>query len=145
MRYCLADYIVSITPSDSTLRSMFSKVTIGGEGNAIDSITISRSTNMWSTEGFATGAWVHNKSLDRTGTVQLSLSQLSEKISKLKKMCEVFYNGDYSGFTITVTDSKSNVVASCNDCYLVKIPTQTFGNSAGTQSWTFTCGEVDFK
>lgn len=145
MRYCLADYIMSIEPSDSRLKQMFSKVTVGGDGNALSSITLSLSDTLWSTTSFATGAWVHNKNLSKVGSAEIRISQLSSVVVKLKQMCKVYYSGNYSGFTISVTDSNGTVVATANDCYPTKIPDQSFGETASEQSWSFTCGEVDFK
>lgn len=144
MKYSLANYILSIQSNDSSLSSLFQNVYIGGEGSALDNITISMNSEMWSTSGFATGAWVHNKNLNRTGTVSINISQLSTNVMRFKQMLSVFYGGDYEGFTLSLTDSTGAKVATCIDCYVIKIPDQAFGNDAGMQSWSFTCGEITF-
>ena len=81
-RYSLANYILSIKPNDPAL-SAFGEVTVGGEGNYHDNITISIDATMFSTTGYATGAWVHNKNLSKVGTASVSLSQLSTKLPSL--------------------------------------------------------------
>lgn len=144
MKYSLANYILSIQPNDTTLRTMFSNVSIGGEGSATDTITISLENQIWKTDSFATGAWVHNKNLSRVGTAQISISQLSDNVAKFKQMCNIFYNGEYDGFTLSLVDNTGNKVCTCVDCYLTKIPDQEFKETAQTQSWTFTCGEITF-
>lgn len=145
MKYSLADYILSITTNDASLTQMFGNVTVGGEGSALDSISISTSQDLWNTTGFATGAWVHNKNLSRVGTVEVSISQLSEKVAKFKQMVNIFYSGDYDGFTFTLSDSYGNKVCTCVDVYPTKIPNQSFGSDAAMQSWSFTAGEITFN
>lgn len=144
MKYSLANYILSIQPNDTTLKTMFSNVSIGGEGSATDSITISLENQIWKTSAFATGAWVHDKNLARNGTADISISQLSDKVAKFKQMCNIFYNGEYDGFTLSLVDNTGNKVCTCVDCYLTKIPNQEFKETASTQTWTFTCGEITF-
>lgn len=145
MKYSLASYILSIQSNDSNLRTLFQNVSIGGEGSALDNIKASYDNgDLWSTTGFSTGAWVHNKNLSRTGTVEVSISQLSDKVAKFKQMCGVFYNGEYDGFTLSLADNLGNKVFTAVDCYLTKIPDQEFGKEAAMQTWTFTCGEITF-
>ena len=145
MKYCLANYILSIQPNDPTLVSMFGNMSVGGEGDALSQMTISIEPTLWDTEGFATGAWVHNKNLSRTGTVTISISQLSDRVAKFKQLCNVYYNNDYNGVTMTLSDSEGNKVCAAIDCYVQKIPEQQFQDKAQTQDWTFTCGEITFE
>ena len=143
-RYSLANYILTLRPNDTTLRN-FGSVVVGGEGNYTDSISVSLDNNTFSTTGFATGAWVHNKSLSKTGTATISLSQVSDQVAKFIQFAKLFYSGDYEGFTISVTTNDGTPVVYCYDCYFKKIPDQSFGENAATQSWVLTCGEVDFQ
>ena len=144
MKYSLANYILSVQPNDESLRSLFSNISIGGEGSALDSISISVGDTLWETSSFATGAWVHDKNLARTGTVTISISQLSDRVAKFKQMCNVFFNGEYDGFTLSLVDNQGVKVCTCIDCYITKIPDQSFGAKAANQSWSFTCGEITF-
>lgn len=143
-RYSLADYILSIDAVETSIRNLFGTLSIGGDGSAIGSISLSTATDMWSTKGYATGAWVHNKSLDRHGTCTVSINQLSDTVIRLIKLCSIFYTGNYQGLTLAVSDSAGNRVATCTDCYIVKIPDQSWGTEAEDQSWQFTCGKISY-
>lgn len=145
MKYSLANYILSITPNDQVIRNMFGVISIGGEGSYVGSVSFSRQASTFSTESYATGAWVHNKNLSRIGNVVVQLNQLSEQVSKFILLCETFLIGDYEGFTITLSTNDGVKVASAIDAYIEKVPDQTFENSATNQSWSFTCGQVNFK
>lgn len=153
MRYSLADYTLSITVPQALLSSI-GNFSIGGEGNAVpsphDSISVEIRPEQWTTESFATGAYVHNKNLARTGTVRISISQLSQHIEKFKNFANVMYSGDYNGATLSLSQNaaankKSGEVMKAVDCYITKIPAQEFGESAGKQTWEFTCGEITFN
>lgn len=146
MRYSLANYILTIANDNSDVNSLFGNVQIGGEGDAVSSITVNHETNLWSTEGYATGAWVHNKNLDRHGTVEISMSQLTDAVAKFKQFVNLFYStsdsNDVQGSTLTLSDTEGNVIAVCEDCYPTRIPSQQFGNTAGVQNWSFTAGRI---
>lgn len=144
MKYSLANYILSIEPNDPTIKTAFGTISIGGEGNHIGEMSAEHNTNQWSTEGYATGAWVHNKSLDKTGTISIQLNQLSPVIAKLKKMCMTFYDADYDGFTLSLTTSDGKSVCRGIDCYITKIPSQVMAASAANQSWSWTAGQIIF-
>lgn len=143
-KYSLADYRVSIDSNDATVKSMFGTISIGGEGSYLGNVSVSQKSELWSTKGFATGAWVHDKNLDRTGKCQLQLHQLSNDVVKLIRLCNVFYSGNYGSLTIIVSDNLGNKVASCTDCFIEKIPDQEFSDTSGSQTWSFTCGKVVF-
>lgn len=146
MKYSLANYILTVKPNDTNAQAVFGNdISIGGEGNYVGSISLSRQTEMWSTSAFATGAWIHNKNLDRHGTVDIELSQLAPQVGRFIQLCNVYYASDYEGFTLTLTDSEQNQIAECIDCYITKIPNQVFSETAGTQTWTFTCGQINYK
>lgn len=150
MRYSLADYTLSINIPES-LQSVFGKsFTIGGRDNATDSITVELDNDQWNTESYATGAYVHNKNYSRTGKVSISMSQLNEAISKLKRIAMKLYSGDYGGVTLSLDQAAIGTkndgdVFIAKDCYPVKIPNQEFGETSGKQTWTFTCGQITFN
>ena len=148
--YALADYIVTLKPSESLARVFGETITIGGDGNIFgptDSIKVGlKNGSILETTGYATGGWVHSKSYDRTGTVEFNISQISDQVTKLINLCNFYYNGNYDGMTITVTNNNDNtIVATCEDCYVDGIPEQSLGTSAGMQTWTFNCGKVTFR
>lgn len=148
-KYSLSKYILSIKPSTNLASAIadFGTITIGGEGSYLDTVSINPQGTMWRTTGFATGGWVHDKNLDRTGTVSITLNQMSDAIQKFIRLCETFYESDYDGFTITLTtnDVDKRVIATCIDCYIQGIPNQSFQSSAQSQTWTFTCGKITFS
>lgn len=148
MRYSLANYKLSIVQNDTELAAMFPALAIGGStgsGSYLDSISLSVNNNQWSTVGYATGGWVHEKSLDRTGTATITLNQLAPAISQFKRMSNVHYNGEYEGFTMTLVDSFDNEVARCIDCYFTKIPDQSVQERSQNQTWSVTCGQIIFS
>lgn len=148
MRYSLAEYLVTITiPTDLASAFGTNSISIGGEKSYLDNISAAYSTSQWSIAGDDTGGYVHNKSLNRTGTVTLSLSQVSPQISKFKTLCNLFYNSteDYDGLTITVSDLQGNVVCTCEDCMISGIPQQSFGSTAQPQNWTMNVGTLTFN
>lgn len=145
-RYSLANYTLSITPSASVAAQGFSTITIGGTDQYVGSITVGNETNIWSTAGFATGAWVHNKNLDRTGTISVSVSQLADQVLYFIRLANIYFSAsDFAGCELSISDTNGNPIASANDCYPTKIPEITYGASAGSISLSFTCGRVSFN
>ena len=144
-RYCLANYILTADiPEDIGFGTQ--SVSIGGEGSYTDSISIKLNQNMFSTEGDSTGSWVHVKNLDSTGTVDISIKQVSDKVATFKAIVNIYskLTNEASGMTLTLRDTLNNTVCTCYDCLLEKIPDQTFGSTPTSQSWTFTCGKITF-
>lgn len=168
-RYSLADYTLTVQlPSEtddkagifasSGLTDENRSFTIGGPGSLdnssftnsgsyVGNIVVSRSNDLFSTEGDATGSWVHNKNLDRTGTVRVDITQISDQVITLALITKAYESvqDDTPGLTITVNNAFTGEnIAVCNDCYISKIPDFTFGATADRLSWSFTCGQVIF-
>lgn len=145
MRYSLANYILSVEPQSSDIKSMFGTISLGGEGSYLGTISLSLNEDLWTTTGYATGGWVHNKSLDKHGTASVTLNQLSDPVSKFIQLCNIYYTGNYPGFTLSLSDIDGNKIATCIDCYITKIPDQVYANSASDQTWSFTCGQINYN
>lgn len=143
-RYSLSDYVVSITPDDPAMRTAFDTISIGGQGQYVGSIRVRVANELWSTEGYATGAWIHNKNLDRHGTCEIEISQLANEVFKFIRLCNIYYEEQYGGCTITIADRNGRTVATCIDCYISKPADQEFREQAQNQAWAFTCGEITF-
>lgn len=148
--YSLSDYIVSITPDnqkkeDSVLVEAFGTISIGGEGSYVGSIRASQTNDLFTTKGYPSGDWVHNKSMNRTGTVELTLNQLADKIGILINLVNSYFQADYSGCTIVVDSKEGKNVFTAKDCLPVKPADQEYGAEAADQTWTFTCGKVSFS
>lgn len=153
-RYSLADHLVKVTlPANiqyqgADLGGMV--LQFGGPGNNnnngsfMGSITVARSTNTWSTTGDATGSWVHNKTLDRTGTVSLDLRQVSDDVIRLQMLANIFETQEVQEGCRIEVYSGNVTVAVADDCYITKIPNQVYGDSAANQTWEWTSGKVTF-
>lgn len=148
MKYSLADYILEITLPESLSTGLGldnNTISIGGEGSYLDNITMSLNSDLWSTNGDHTGGFIHVKNLDRTGTASLNINMLSPKNAQLTTVLNRYYNSDSSDEEINLTLSnvrESNVVVTCNSCYLTKIPALSIDTEPGARTWTFTCGEI---
>jgi len=161
-RYSLADYQVAIDiPSIGDYAG--SKFVIGGPGNDgqgsyLGEIKITRSVEAFTTEGDVTGSWVHNRNLNKTGTVELTIRQVADEIIKLILASNAYESaienvGTYKyikGIHISVGlpatyDGVATTFIECTDCMINKIPDQVFGENAATQTWVFTAGRIDFK
>lgn len=145
-RYSLADHIISFESKDQKINELFGSISIGGEGSYLDSITISTDSNIWETTGYSTGAWVHDKNLSRIGTVNITISQLTDAVARFIQLCKIYYAGGHDeGITLTLVDNTQRIICTCIDCYIQKIPEQGFGPKAANQTWTFTCGKITFN
>lgn len=145
MKYSLANYILSIDSNDYEIKNIFGTITIGGEGDSLDSLSLSHNATMYETTGYATGGWVHNKNLDRHGTATITLNQLSDRVGRFIQLVKLAFSGDYEGFTLSLSDIDGNQIATCVDCYITKIPDQSFNPQAQNQTWTFTCGQINYN
>lgn len=146
MKYSLANRILSLEANDASLRQWFDKVTVGGNGSALESISVEYTNEQWTTDSFATGGYVHNKNLSKVGTITIVLSQLSEKINAFKNLVNAHFTGDYQGLTLTLTDTATETeILVAKDCYFTKIPNQEYGRTASTDSWVLTCGEISYS
>ena len=153
MKYSLADYVVTLEANDASLRRVLDnkKFIVGGQGNPMEQITIEMNDDQWSTESFATGAWVHNKNLSKIGRITIRLSQLADYIDTFKNIVNIHYSGDYKGLTVAVVavndvnSAGSKPICTAKDCYFTKIPTQEYGKTAAMDDWVLTCGEISYS
>ena len=146
-RYALVNYILSIDiPDDVASDFGTSSIQIGGEGSYLNQISIGLKSDLYATQGDNTGSWVHVKNLDKTGTVEIQIKQVSDAIARFKALCNIYYSlsTEADGLTLTLRDLNNNTIAICNDCVLNKIPDQTFGNEPENQTWTFNAGSITF-
>ena len=155
-RYSLADHTAKITlPAGLSMGGVDlggKVITIGGpgqngqHGSFVGSIAVSRAANMWSTTGDPTGSWVHNKNLDLTGAVTLSIRQVSDDVIRLMMISNIFAaDNDRNGKGCKIeVFSGDDIVSRAEDCYIVKVPNQNFGESAENQEWEWTAGYVTF-
>ena len=154
-RYALVDYILSITFTGNQISGISGNTfSIGGPaastgGGYIGEITLSRSAEMWKTTGDYTGGYVHTKNLDRTGTVKVTINQLSDDIVRLNTIFNLYEQSNTSNdrqLTLSVMNAATgDTVATCTDCRIVKLPDQVFGTDVASQDWEFTCGIINIE
>lgn len=163
-QYSLADYQLTIGLSTEIatqlgLRDSFGNVltnfTIGGpgedrEGSFVGSIKVTRNTQLFTTTGDATGSWVHDKNLDRTGTIEVEITQISDDIITLVQLCQIFESvqTNMPGLELTINSvisTTSTPVVTGRDSYIQKLPDLTYGETAGRLTWTFTCGQIIYE
>lgn len=162
-KYSLADYQLTIgIPQSVALKlnlkdeegNLLTSFTIGGpgengEGSFVGQIAVSRANNLWETEGDNTGSWVHNKNLNRTGTIELQIRQISDRVIELAQLCDIYESiqENVEGLTLTINSSATEEtvpMATGVDSYIQKQADLTLANTAGLLTWTFTCGQVMF-
>lgn len=157
-RYSLSDHTLKMTfPTYNTNANGLGRISglqlqFGGAGNNgqqgsfVGSISVARSTTTWTTAGDPTGSWVHNKNLDRTGTITLNLRQVSDDVIRLTTIARILENdmSEAAGFKLEIFSS-NKPVAIAEDCYISQVPNQEYGDTAADQSWTFTCGRITFQ
>lgn len=149
MVYSLAKYKLSIQLPENFASQVglgdSSIISIGGEGSYLDTISYSYTGDMYSTKGDTTGSWVHDKNLDRTGSVSISIHQLSPQIAMFKKVVNLYYqSGDnYEGLQLSLKDSAGQEIMSAEDCFFTQIPEQSFKDTSDSQTWNLTCGRIN--
>lgn len=158
--YSLSDYTLSVKVPEA-LRDVFisgssdtndasdNTITIGGNDSYTGSIQVSLATPQWRTEGDSTGSWVHSKSLDRHGTLNVAINQVADKSLLLVKLFETYYSADTTteGLTITVQKmigGEPKKICSCQDCYIPQMPNLQYQEQARTIEWQFTVGNITF-
>lgn len=160
-RYSLTDYVLSVKVpdelrevfliGDDTIDSASNVISIGGDGSFVGSITVETPNAQWTTEGDATGSWVHNKSKNQVGTISVSINQISDKVLLLERLYTTYYGADTvtEGLTLTLSKATGNgnqqPVCTGTDCYLASRPSFEAGSTAANRSWSFTCGRITFS
>lgn len=147
MKYSLSKYILTITiPATVAAQFGASTISVGGVGSMTESISIEYANDQWTLTGDATGGHIFNKSNDRTGTVQISLSQLSERVAQFKTLCNIYYQSEEieDGLTLELRSLSGEMVATCDDCMVRKIPGQGFAAQAAMQTWELLAGVITF-
>lgn len=149
--YSLSDYIVSVVVPESlySVYGVDNRISIGGDKSYNGGIIINMNSQTWTTHGDATGSYYHDKSKDRTGTLTVNLTQISDNVLRLIRLFNAYYSSDSSNDGLTITLSKAigndqKIVATCNSCML-NLPNLDFEDAAKQHGWAFTCGEIIFS
>ena len=144
-KYSLAKYILTISiPASVAALFGLNSISVGGSGSYTESITIRFNAEEWSVEGDATGSYVMNRNNNRTGTVEVSLNQLSDRVRQFITLCNIYKSSNTieEGLTLELRSLDGVMVATCLDCMVQKIADQAFAATAANQSWTFVSGSI---
>ena len=120
-------------------------ITVGGEGSYLDTLSYSYNADMYTTKADATGSYVHDKNLDKSGNITISIHQLSPQIALFKKIINLYYQSgnDYDGLQLSLKDLSGQEIMSAESCFFVKIPDQNFGQTSENQTWNITSGKIN--
>lgn len=161
-------YSLALVSAVITFPGASKPVRFGGQGSMIGSITLSRKNDRFSSEGDATGGFVINETLDKTGTCVISIKQFAPLVSTLTNLFNKYDNA-YSNYESAVIvpnegeveatsafysdfseDSTSielyyngKLIGRASYCYL-NMPELTMEEENGSRDFTFECGSVDF-
>lgn len=133
---------VSVTISNPN----YEQIVIGGNGNLVGSVAMSRGKAAFSVEGSPDGGYAASYTKDRTGSVTVSLSQASGIVSRLRKFinwCES--NPNLAESTISIIDSLGNIQGFASGVFPDKIPDNTVSDSIQSRTFTFQAGEIQFE
>lgn len=136
-KYSLADYQVSLADDDLT------KITVGGRGAFLGSISVSWSSNVWDKQMDVTGSGVYNKNYDRSGEIRLSLNQLASNTIELMKLWTEYYGDGDNNRTLDITISRNGEdVIEASTCVLSKMPDWQAQDTAGNREFVFLSMEI---
>jgi len=146
-QYSLLDFSLSI---DSKVDGITYNVPIGGIGSYLGSIKVAKSTDNVSKTVDATGSGIFAYTHDHSGTVDIEISQVSEKVGQIiNKIIDYYHSetqGDWKKGLIDITISKNNVAyLVATDCMLTKMPDLEMGAEAGMRTFSFASIEIKEK
>lgn len=144
-RYNLAQVVINIGRGGDT------PIIFGGNKSMLGSITLSRANERFSAEGDATGGFIINENLDKTGEVTISIRQFAPLVNTLTNVFNSYDDGgDYAinttnagALTITVM-YHGETVAVAKGAFL-NMSELGFEEEAGDRDFTFVAGEVEFE
>lgn len=139
--------LVSLSTVSVTINNPeYEQIVIGGNGNLVGSVTMSRNTGAFSVSGSPDGGYVASFTKDRTGSFSISLSQSSSMIARLVRFinwCEA--HPELAESTISVTDLLGNIVGYGSGVFPSKIPDNSVTDTAGSRTFEFMAGVVTFE
>lgn len=121
-----------------------------GQGSFVGQIVVNRTQDLFTTTGDATGSWVHDKNLNKTGTITVDITQISDDIITLVQLCQIFESiqSNVPGLELSINSVSSGVsttMVTGKDCLIQKLPELPLAETAGRLSWVFTCGQVIYE
>lgn len=143
----MATKLVSLSTVSVTISNPnYEQIVIGGNGQLVGQIAMSRGVSAFSMSGSPDGGYVSYYTKDRTGSFDIQISQSSPLIARLTKFilwCEA--NPNLAESTISVTDLLGNIQGYGQGVFPDKLPDNTIATSAGSRSFKFNAGVVTFE
>lgn len=141
-QFSLLDFSISIT-----WKNVRYNLPMGGAGSYLGSISVTKSTDNITTTVDATGSGVFNFSADHSGTVEIELSQVSDKINEIiNKMANYYHSqraGDWKNALVDITISKNGVaLVDATSCMLTKMPDLSIQPEVQNRTFTFSAIEI---
>lgn len=146
-RYSLADHVVTFTAIQgaNSGTDLFT-FEIGGQGSFLGSLNISWNADTWSQQMDATGSGSYSKNYDRSGTITLSLNQVSEKTILMDRLFQSYHLSDSDDIVYKVTISRgSKTLVEASYCVLKKLPEYVAEEEAGVRAYEFLSMLIDPK
>jgi hypothetical protein len=145
-QYSLLDYNISITAKTTGITY---SIPVGGIGSYLGSITVAKSTDQISKTVDATGSGVFSYSHDHSGTIDIEISQVSEKVGDIiNKIMDYYHSetiGDWKKGLVDIEITKigqSKPVIDASDCMLVKMPDLAIGAEVAMRTFSFVAIEI---
>ena len=141
-QYSLLDFSISITFKKKTYN-----IPLGGFGSYLGNISISKNTDNISTTVDSTGSGVFSFSADNSGTIEIEITQVSDKISQIIQNMQNYYqstvSGDWKNALVDITIHKNAIpIIEATNCMLVKMPDWTAGPEVSTRTYSFSAIEI---
>jgi len=150
--YSLLDYSISITKNDSvSANTTIPDITFGGYGNYLGSITVSRDIEHVTKTVDASGAGVFNFVNDKSGSISIEISQVSNEIAELIEVINGYVSSEtytYKNRIYDITISRtgdSDFSITGTYCMIAGVPEMRFNRDVSTYTWKFICMEIDYK
>lgn len=139
--------LVSLSTVSVTINNPnYEQIVIGGNGQLVGNISMSRNNGAFSMQGSPDGGYVASYTRNRTGSVSIQISQSSSLIGRLRKFinwCEA--NPNLAESSITVMDSLGNIQGYATGVLPDKIPDNSVSETATNRTFSFLAGEIDFE
>ena len=139
--------IVSLATVSVTISNPhYEQIVIGGTGQLVGQVSMSRGMGAFSVSGAPDGGYVASYTKDRTGSFSIQISQASALINRLTKFilwCEA--NPNLAESSISVTDLLGNMQGYGQGVFPSKIPDNMVTGSVSSRTFNFVAGVVTFE
>lgn len=139
--------IVSLSTVSLTIANPnYEQIVVGGTGQLVGSVSMRRNNAAFSVAGAPDGGYVASFTRDKTGSVDIRISQSSSLISRLTRFilwCEA--NPELAESTISIIDQLGNMQGYASGVFPSKIPDNEVSGNATDRTFTFNAGVLDFE